>query len=141
MSKRNPRKTRPPRPPTYQEQTGSDGAFKNEIAALRRIFYDYTLIYDRARTQQEHDRAVEIMSLLTNRMAQLARAQHFITPPEDPQWKALMEAGQAILRDKPIMDLFRTKKNSPLENGSDNFKPFSLLPGSSPPLKPHLPEV
>jgi hypothetical protein len=101
LKRRNPKKTRPSRPPTYQEQTGSEGAFKNEIAALRRIFYDYTLVYDRAHTQQERDRAVEIISLLSNHMAQLARAQHLITPPEDLLWKALIEAGEAILRDNP----------------------------------------
>jgi hypothetical protein len=128
MSKRNPKKTRPSRHPTYQEQTGSDGAFKNEIAALRRIFYDYTLVYDRAQTQQERDRAVEIMSLLSNRIAQLARSQHYITPPEDPQWKALMEAGEAILRDKPIMELFRPTEKSP--------HPGSQHPPTFPPLPP-----
>jgi hypothetical protein len=118
--------------PVYQEQTGSDGAFKNEIAAFRRIFFDYTLVYDQAQTQEERDRAVQIMSLISLRMAQLGRAQHFITPPEDPQWKALMEANEAVLRDKPIMDLFRPKGDSPPEKDNGGFKPFSL-PGSDPP--------
>jgi hypothetical protein len=133
MSKRKSKKTYTSKPPTYQEQTNSTGAFKNEIAALRRIFMDYTLVYDQAETQADRDRAVQIMSLLTTRMAQLARAQHFITPPEDPQWKALMEAGEAILRDKPIMELFRPKNDSPPVNDRSVIKPFSLLPGSDPP--------
>jgi hypothetical protein len=133
MSKRNPKKTRPSKPPTYQEQTGSTGAFENEIAALRRIFIDYTLAYDRAETQPERDRATQTLCLLSTRMGQLARAQHFITPPEDPQWKALMEAGEAILADKPIMDLFRPKDASPKGSCHDH-PPFLLLnPDLGPP--------
>jgi hypothetical protein len=115
-----------PRPPAFPDETRSTGAFKNEIAALRRIFFDYTLVYDQAQTQDERDRAVQIMSLISIRMAQLARAQHFITPPEDPQWTALMEAGEAILRDKPIMDLFRPKEDRP-GIGHHDPPPFPLL--------------
>jgi hypothetical protein len=104
-------KPRSRKTPVYPKDPPSNGAFASEIAALRRIFFDYTQVYDRARTQSERDRAVQMMSLLSVRMGQLARAQHFITPPEDPQWTELIRAGKAILRDKPIMDLFRPKEN------------------------------
>jgi hypothetical protein len=115
-----------PSPPAFPDETSSNGAFKNEIAALRRIFFDYTLLYDQAASQDERDRAVQILSLLSIRMAQLARAQHFITPPEDPQWTELIRAGEAILSGKPVLNLFRPREDRP-GNGHQDPPSFPLL--------------
>jgi hypothetical protein len=91
----------------------SEDVLAKEIAALREILNDLVVHYHN--TQDIHLRLAiaDRIALFTGRISQLARAQHYLSPPPDPFLAELDATCQQVTKDWPLMELFRTPPPSP----------------------------
>jgi hypothetical protein len=106
------------------QRTNKDVLAK-EIADLREIFSDLVEHYHNIQDMDTRLAIADRVALFSSRICQLARSQHFISPPEDPFLAELDAAGQSVTAGWKLMDrLHPSRKNPPAPD----------------PGEPHIPE-
>jgi hypothetical protein len=94
-------------------KTTSLNPLEPEIALLREILHDLKKHYRRTKDLRTRLAIADRIALFASRISQLARAQHYISPPPDPFLAELDAACEAVTKEWPLMELFRKPPAAP----------------------------
>jgi hypothetical protein len=120
---------------TLKKSLTPPDVLEDEIKALREIFHDLVKIYRRTKDLKTRLAIADRIAIFSARISQLARAQHFISPPPDPFLAELDAACEAVTKEWPVMELFRPSTQEPPAASGPGENSSSPLSETNPP--PH----